>query len=84
MNTQKVAITIPRNLVVLIDDISKKHGMSRSKYIASVLNEKLMEERSVQLTAAYNALFSDEKIAKEQLDTAKAFESAGNEEGQEW
>ncbi len=84
MDTQKVAITIPRDLVVLIDDISKKHGMSRSKYIARVLNEKLMEERNAQLTAAYNELFSDEKIAEEQLQTARAFESVGAEEGQEW
>jgi len=37
MNTQKVAITIPKKIVIVIDMISKEKGISRSRYISNVL-----------------------------------------------
>ena len=40
MHTQKVAITIPKELVAMVDDISKKRGLSRSKFISMVIREK--------------------------------------------
>jgi metal-responsive CopG/Arc/MetJ family transcriptional regulator len=46
MNTQKVAITIPADLVVMIDDISKQLGMFRSKNISTVLREKVLKKGS--------------------------------------
>ena len=39
MNTRKVAITIPNDIIAVIDKISKKSGVSRSKYISEVLRE---------------------------------------------
>ena len=84
MNTQKVAITIPADLVTMIDDISKQKGMSRSKYISTVLHEKVLSEKEKQLKEAYNRVFSDEAIRKEQLETALWIEGAGSKEGQEW
>jgi metal-responsive CopG/Arc/MetJ family transcriptional regulator len=69
MTTQKVAITIPIDLVIMIDDISKKLGMSRSKYISTVLREKLLSEKERQLKEAFNRVFSDDSIRKEQLKT---------------
>jgi len=84
MHTQKLAITIPKELVIMIDDISKKRGLSRSKYISTVLREKLMFERNRQIKDAYDLAFSDESIIKEQLDCVKWFEGLGTNEGQEW
>ncbi len=84
MNTQKVAITIPKNLILLIDKVSKERGLTRSRYITSVLSEKIVEERKQLLKDAYNKVFSDETIQKEQLDTARWFEGTGSEGGQEW
>ena len=84
MNTQKVAITIPVDLVTMVDEISKERGMSRSKYISTVLREKVLNERERQLRDAYNQVFSDDSIKKEQLETALWFEGAGNKAGQEW
>jgi metal-responsive CopG/Arc/MetJ family transcriptional regulator len=69
MTTQKIAITIPIDLVIMIDDISKKLGMSRSKYISTVLREKLLSEKERQLKEAFNRVFSDDSIRKEQLKT---------------
>jgi len=84
MNTQKVAITIPSDLIILIDNISKKRGMSRSKFISTVLHEKILDERNRQIKEAYNRIFSDESICKEQLETASWFEGTGSDKGQEW
>ena len=84
MSTQKVAITVPTELVAIIDDISKQKGMSRSKLISKILMEKILNEKEKQIKAAYNRVFSDASILKEQIDTATWFEGAGNKKGQEW
>jgi metal-responsive CopG/Arc/MetJ family transcriptional regulator len=84
MSTQKVAITMPTELLAMIDDISKKKGMSRSRLISNILKEKILNEKEKQIKAAYNRVFSDALILKEQLDTASWFEGAGSEKGQEW
>ena len=84
MNTQKVAITIPSDLVVMIDAISRQRKVSRSRFISTVLREKLMEERNRHLKDTYNSVFSDKAIIKEQLETARWFEGSGNKVGQEW
>ena len=84
MNTQKVAITVPKNLIVMVDKISRLKGMSRSKFISELLREKVRDETDRQLREAYNRVFSDDSIKKEQLDTAEWFEGSGNNEGQGW
>jgi len=84
MHTQKVAITIPKELLTMIDDISKKKGLSRSRFISTVLREKVMSERNRYIKDAYDRVFSDESIRKEQLDTVRLFEGLESKEGQEW
>lgn len=84
MHTQKVAITIPKELVTMIDDISKKKGLSRSKFISTVLRETLILQRNRHIKDAYDRVFSDELIRKEQLGCTRWFESLETEEGQEW
>jgi metal-responsive CopG/Arc/MetJ family transcriptional regulator len=84
MNTQKVAITMPIDLLTTIDNISKQKGMSRSRYISNILREKVLDEKEKQIRASYNRVFSDELILKEQLETASWLEGAGSREGQEW
>ena len=84
MNTQKVAITIPKNVIAVIDTISKGKGISRSKYITQVLCEKILSEKERQLKEKYNAVFSDKDIQKEQLETSSWFNGADIKEGQEW
>ena len=61
MNTQKVAITIPMDVLAKIDVISKKLGLSRSKYISILLHEKLSEVIENQLKDSYDRVFSDER-----------------------
>ena len=84
MNTQKVAITMPSDLVVMIDNMSRQQKLSRSKFISLALRDKLMEERDRSLRDSYDSVFSDKNIAGEQLETAKWFEGSENKAGQEW
>lgn len=84
LTTQKVAITLPANLVSVIDDISRQQGVSRSKYISLVLQEKIVSERRRLVKDAYDAVFSDEAVCREQLETARWFEGGAVDEGQEW
>ena len=82
MNTQKVAITIPTDLVIMIDDISRQLGLSRSKYISTVLREKVLSEKEQHIKETFNRVFSDDSIKKEQLQTAIWFDGTGNQGGQ--
>ena len=84
MNTQKIAISVPADLVAMIDIISKQKGMSRSRFISTVLHEKILNEKEKQIKEAYNRIFSDESIKKEQLETSLWLEGTGNKEGLEW
>ena len=84
MSTQKVAITVPTELVAIIDDISRQKGISRSKLISNILKEKILNEKEKQIKTAYNRVFSDALILKEQIDTALWFEGTGSKKGQEW
>ena len=84
MNTKKIAITIPRDLIMTIDLLSREQGVSRSKFITEILKEKILKDQNDKIKAAYDRVFSDEKIAQEQLAMAGEFESSGKEDGQEW
>ncbi|MCP4757077.1 MAG: hypothetical protein GY866_39950 [Proteobacteria bacterium] len=83
MNTQKVAITIPKDLLAIIDTVSKQQGLSRSKFISSALKEKLSERKAKDIKDAYDSVFSDNSICKQQLETAKWFQITEYDEGQE-
>jgi metal-responsive CopG/Arc/MetJ family transcriptional regulator len=84
MHTKKVAITIPKDILILIDNISQAKGISRSKLITSMLEQKLAEEKATYLKHAYNSVFENDAVKAEQRSTALWFEKAGNEGGQEW
>jgi len=84
MHTQKVAITIPTDLVIMIDDISRQLGLSRSKYISTVLREKILSEKEERIKESFNRIFSDDSIKNEQLQTSIWFDGTGNQGGQEW
>ncbi len=84
MNTKKVAITVPKDLIGIIDEISRQKGISRSKFISEVLSEKIRDEKDRQLREAYDRVFSDDAIRKEQIDTAEYDKGSGNDEGKRW
>ena len=84
MKTQKVTITIPGDLLAVVDLLSKERGMSRSKFISTVIREKIPDERNRHLKEAYDRVFRGERIRKEQLETALWYRAVQSDEGQEW
>ncbi|MCP3931080.1 MAG: ribbon-helix-helix protein, CopG family [Bacteroidetes bacterium] len=66
MNTKKVAMTIPEDLLGEIDEMSKIRGVSRSRLISELLREKLIDEQNRSLRSAYDEVFSNETICNEQ------------------
>ena len=84
MHTQKVAITVPKNILVMVDKISQARGISRSKLISSILEQKMTEEKAAYLKSAYDSVFDDGAIKEEQRSTALWFEKTGSDGGQEW
>jgi hypothetical protein len=84
MRTEKVAITIPSDLVAVIDDIRSRKGVSRTKFITMLLRQKIQDEQARKIREAYDRVFSDPSLAKEQVDTAAWFDSVGSDAGQVW
>ena len=84
MNTKKIAITVPEDLVMTIDLLSFESGVSRSKFITDILREKISKDKNDKIKTSYDRVFSDNTIAEEQLAMARDFEASGKEEGQEW
>ena len=84
MHTQKVAITMPDFIIKEIDTLSKKRGISRSRYITLAVREKMNCDKKTFITECYNRIFSDTEVQKEQIETALGFEETGSESGQEW
>lgn len=76
MHTQKIAITIPTDLVAVIDEISRLKGVSRSGFISAVLKEKIAAEKGKQVKNEYDRIFSDETIQEEQLEWTRWFQQA--------
>jgi hypothetical protein len=83
MCPEKVAITIPSDLVSLIDDIRSKRGVVRSKFITLLLRKKIMDEQAREIRKAYDHVFPNEFIVQEHPYTA-AFEGSDKDESQEW
>ena len=84
MNTKKIAISMPSDILTSIDNIRKKKRLSRSKYISSLLREKILTEQNIEIKKTYDMVFSDNEIKKEQLETTRFFEGTGKEEDEEW
>ncbi|MBW1759867.1 MAG: hypothetical protein JRI88_06090 [Deltaproteobacteria bacterium] len=84
MQTQKIAITVPKDLIAQLDLISRQKGMPRSRLISNLLRKSIAKERAENLKAAYDQVFSDESIKSEQLKTSQWFEKAESGDGQEW
>ena len=49
MRTEKVAITIPSDLVAAIDEIRSRRGISRSRFITLMLRQKVKDEQAREI-----------------------------------
>ena len=70
VNTKKVAMTIPEDLLCEIDELSSQREISRSRLISELLREKLIDEQNRCLRSAYDEVFADEAIRMEQAQAS--------------
>jgi metal-responsive CopG/Arc/MetJ family transcriptional regulator len=61
MRTERITISIPSDLVSMIDDIRIRRGASRSKFITLLLREKIMDEQAREIREAYDRVFFAEE-----------------------
>ena len=66
MVTRKVAITIPSEVLEMVDDISRKKQISRSRYISGILRERVTDELTREIKEAYDRVFADDAVKDEQ------------------
>lgn len=67
-----------------MDKAAKARGESRSKYITRVLRAAVRARRDQEVTRKLNELFADERIVKEQVETAEAFGSISGWDDERW
>jgi len=78
MSTTKIAITIPKNILEIIDQYAKNFKLPRSRIITNIIREKVEENEKDKLTKLTDQVFSNSKLRKEQKKVAKSFMHISN------
>ncbi len=60
-NTAKLTISLPRELILLADQIAKENKISRSKVVSSCLRELADKHRVAEMTEGYKAMAKEQK-----------------------
>lgn len=79
----KIAISIPQDILMTVDKLSKEKNVSRSAYISNVLQLVSNKSKESEIINRINLLFSDPKIQKEQKKTSKLLNKKIND-GEQW
>jgi|GEM_PF-5068922 len=51
------------------------------KFMSEAIREKVLKEKNIGIKESYYAVFSDEPVCREQLETMAWLETCGNDEG---
>ncbi len=85
MAARKFAISMPAEVMKLIDGAAADRGITRSRFIADVLRKAAQARSDAAITRQLNAVFADdESVDREQRSTARALQRAGTTRGTEW
>ena len=84
MNTVKVAITVPKSVLQIVDRYASQKKVSRSKFISRTLDVsmKILLEREV--ARSYDEVFEDEDVRSEQRDFTEMFIQNAKEIEKAW
>ncbi|MFO7784127.1 MAG: ribbon-helix-helix protein, CopG family [Desulfatiglandales bacterium] len=63
MPAQRIAITIPPSSLRKLDEMVKKLGKSRSKFIVETLEDRLMALEDDEITRNYNYICDDPEVS---------------------
>lgn len=75
----KIAITIPQEVLVSVDEAAKRSGETRSGFISRVLRAAVKARNDAEITRRLNQVFTDPSVADEQLGVAEDFDAAGSD-----
>ena len=67
----KVTVSVPSELVKMADKVAKERKTSRSKVVASCLEELAKKRLEAEMEAGYRAMARDEQREKEALEWAE-------------
>ena len=84
MKTSKVAISIPTNLLQLIDKLADELKMSRSSILSEGASLIAKHYERIAIAKQYDEVFSDPEVQKEQLKITKAFLSISPLKNKKW
>jgi metal-responsive CopG/Arc/MetJ family transcriptional regulator len=84
MATIKLSITLPKKVAEKVAIYSAKNKESTSKFITKILEENLQKIQRENLIKQINEVFSDEDIAKEQINFATRAVNQLPKQGFEW
>lgn len=84
MAARKFAISVPENVMRQVDRAARRRGMTRSGFIAEVLARVARARTDFEISRRVDAFFADPEIAREQVETARAFRRAAATAGTEW
>ena len=84
MSSKKLAISLPEDVLALVDDSARRKGMTRSGYIAAVLRRVAGARADAEVTRRINALFADHALVAETTLSARQLLDLRPDEGWEW
>ena len=82
MNAVKFAISMPRETMSRVDRAAKRLGLTRSRYIAVVLDRVARNERDAAISRKVDEVLS--KLGEQDVEAAAFLQAARRDEGTEW
>lgn len=82
MPSTKFAISMPQATMKRVDRAAKRLGMTRSRYIATVLDRVARRERDGAISAAVDRVLAE--LGEQDLATPRLLAAAARDEGSEW
>ncbi len=82
MGTTKFAISVPSETMSQVDRAAKRLGMTRSRYISTVLARVAQRERDAAISRRVDQVLAE--LDSQDLDAVTHLRKAGRAQGTEW
>jgi metal-responsive CopG/Arc/MetJ family transcriptional regulator len=82
MPVTKFAISVPVETMSQVDRAAKRHGMTRSRYISTVLDRVARRQRDAAISKKVDEVLAD--LDGQDLDTVAHLQRARRAQGTEW
>ncbi len=77
--TERIVVTIPKDVLEAVDSAARERGESRSGFISRTLRAAMKARSDVEVTRRLDETFADPGVAVEQLRVADEMDSAGTD-----